>query len=221
MPLSCSSGIGNHVGMITEIIDLAFPSVCLACGKKPKPLCQGCTPVFSISREQGGLIYAAELDDAMLAILAHLKDKNRTSLIKPLAKGVAPGLQLAIEQTRPTLLVCPPSSKKNFRKRGFNPAKEIFRLAKPNSLMLTDRALGFVSQPKDQRLLRAAERLENAQNRYRCRITGERVLLVDDVMTTGATLASAANAIEDSGNQVVGKCVVARRFGFSSHGFEK
>jgi predicted amidophosphoribosyltransferase len=205
--------------MISELIDFAFPATCLACGAKPKPLCDHCIPVFGSSKDQDGVFFAAELDQELLAIFSALKDRNRTALIRPLAQGIGACLEDAISQCRPTLLVCPPSSRRNYRKRGFNPAKEIFKAANLGSLRLSDRALALRFQPQDQRSLGALQRAENAMGRYSSRIRGERVMLVDDVMTTGATLRAAELSLEESECEVVGKCVVARRFTNSTHEF--
>lgn len=203
--------------MLTELIDLAFPATCLACGAKPKPLCDLCVPEFGISKDQSGVFFAAELDSALLDVFASLKDKNRTALIRPLAVGVSDCLRRAVSELSPSILVCPPSSKKNFRKRGFNPAKEIFSTANLGNLRVSDKALALRFQPEDQRSLGALQRAQNTLGRYRSRIQGERVLLVDDVMTTGATLHSATLTLEEAGCEVVGKCVVARRFSNSTH----
>jgi predicted amidophosphoribosyltransferase len=203
--------------MLKELIDLAFPATCLLCGSKPKPLCDQCVPVFESNKDQDGVFFAIELDQKTLAIFSAIKDRNRTSLIKPLAQGLGPCLSEAISDCEPTLLVCPPSSRRNFRKRGFNPAKEIFHAAAIQPIRLTDSALSLRFQPRDQRSLGALQRAQNTAGRYSSRVHGERVLLVDDVMTTGATLKAAELALEQSGCEVVGKCVVARRFTNSTH----
>ena len=207
--------------MISDLIDIAFPSICLACGDKPKPLCDGCVPEFGLNQDHEGVYFAAELTPELLEILSALKDLNRTALIAPLAKGLRPVLQQAVSDCSPTLLVCPPSSKKNFRKRGFNPALNLFRVAIGPGIAITDRALIHSFEPLDQRGLNRPGRQTNALGRYRTKPNKHRVLLVDDVMTTGATLTAAARALAASGAEVVGICVLARRFANSPHGLAK
>jgi predicted amidophosphoribosyltransferase len=73
------------------------------------------------------------------------------------------------------------------------------------------------SQPKDQRGLSQSQRMENLRGVFVARQSEHRVLLVDDVATTGATLLAATEALELSGAQVVGSCVLARRFPKSTH----
>jgi len=59
-----------------------------------------------------------------------------------------------------------------------------------------------------------AQRLENVRNAFRCtninQVAGKRILLIDDVMTTGATVASAAWALIDAGAEKVSVLTVAR-----------
>lgn len=207
--------------MFEQLADLIFPAPCLACGKPPKPICTDCEPAFSLNQSDKDLFYAAELTAEMHQIITAVKDKGRTALIKPLAKGLAPVLAVAIETTKPTLLVCPPSSRKNFRKRGLNPALRIFKQANSSKVPITDRFLYLKQQPKEQRQLTASERWENVRDIFGVRGKSERILLVDDVRTTGSTLLGATTAIEAAGFEVVGSCVLAQRISFSQHSLEK
>lgn len=203
--------------MIADLVDLVFPSICLACGRKPKPLCEECIPEFGIHADSETLIYAAELSDELSIILSALKDKNRVALTQPLAIGLRPALLAAVELFSPTVIVCPPSSRGNYRKRGFNPALRLFRAANTTSLRVTERLLRLKFEPRDQRGLGRSERTTNLQDAFQASPSKHRVLLADDVSTTGATLKAAARALELTGAQVVGSCVLARRFPISSH----
>lgn len=203
--------------MLEHVVDLIFPAPCLACGKPPKPICATCVPTFCVSQSGPDHFYATELTDSLNQLLAALKDKGRTALIKTFATGLAPVLSVAVNATEPTILVCPPSSRKNFRKRGLNPALEIFKRANHSNLVVTDRFLFLKQQPKEQRLLTAKERAENVREIFGVRGQSSRVLLVDDVRTTGSTLLSARAAIESEGMEVVGTCVLAQRISFSQH----
>lgn len=160
---------------------------------------------------EGSLFYAAELGDGLGAIVSALKDRNRTALIPVLGAALRPCLTDCLKELEPELLVCPPSANSQYRKRGFNPALEIFRSANLGSLRVTDRALRFGREPKDQRHLNKMQRIENVQNLFIANPTSARVLLVDDVYTTGATMNAARMALEAAGAKVLGSCVLARR----------
>jgi predicted amidophosphoribosyltransferase len=197
--------------MLEFLTEIVFPASCLACGKKPKPICDDCLPVFGNPMRKDSLYYAAELGESLGAVVSTLKDKNRTALIPVLGAALRPCLTNCLRELNPELLVCPPSAKGQYRKRGFNPALEIFRSANPGSLRVTDQILRFGREPKDQRRLSRTERYQNVQNLFEAKPLGARVLLVDDVFTTGATLNAARLALEDAGAKVLGSCVLARR----------
>jgi ComF family protein len=197
--------------MLENFLDIVFPATCLACGKKPKPICENCIPVFDLPRQIDNLHYASELDPELGAILSALKDKNRTALLPMLSGLLRPCLEDVVAKLKPDVLVCPPSSKAQYRKRGFNPALEIFRGASPGNLVVTDRVLKFVREPRDQRQLSKSERQLNTQGLFLANTNRVRVLLVDDVITTGATLAAASKALTAAGSEVLGSCVLARR----------
>ncbi len=203
--------------MKNDLLDIIFPATCLVCGAKPKPLCPECIPEFGVHRLGPDLFFASELDTDLLTLLSAIKDRNRTALLRPLAIALSPTLRAAVNQLKPDILICPPSSKKNFRRRGFNPALTLFQLANKSGLAVTDRSLRLNFQASDQRQLGYFERQQNVTELYRATMSGRRVLLVDDVMTTGATLDAAGRALEKSGNEVVGCCVLARRFPKSAH----
>lgn len=192
-------------------MDLVFPAKCLMCGKLPKPICLECVPELGVFQSSERDFYATDLSDSVQKILSDLKDRNRTAFIPVLANGLAPCLAAAISITKPDLLICPPSAKRQYQKRGFNPALEIFVRANPTSLRVSDSGLKHLRQPLDQRELGFRDRQLNQSDLYKAKVRSGRVLLIDDVRTTGATLLSAADALLTAGVNVVGTCVLAQR----------
>jgi len=203
--------------MKADLLNLVFPATCLACGKPPSPLCTNCIPEFSVQKSSDQTFFAAAFNESFNKLLSALKDQNRTALIKPLAKGLRPCLQAAIHELKPDLLVCPPSSSKNFRKRGFNPAELIFRNANLSNLPLSSKVLSMSREAGDQRGLGRAARLENLSQLFVAKKRAGRILLVDDVQTTGATLFEMRQALEQAGAEVVGSCVLAKSLSNFQH----
>jgi predicted amidophosphoribosyltransferase len=156
--------------------------------------------------------YATEYSESISRILTAYKDQNRTALITYLA----PGLQQAVAEAVLVLGSCwicvPPRNQVNFRKRGFDPVLSLIdvndKLA-PRQLPIN--TLRFQRQVRDQRKLDKPERESNIFGSMKAIAGSSRVLLVDDVMTTGSTLKECMRALGVAGYEVAGICVLAKR----------
>jgi len=130
----------------------------------------------------------------------------------------------------PPLLVTAPSSASRVRERGFRHVDLIVRAALRHEVagsrraararpILVVGALRTLRGRRSQQGLDPAERRRNAElvavrRRTRALLHGREVVLIDDVVTTGATAASACRALAAAGAQVVGVaavCAVQRR----------
>lgn len=193
--------------------DLVFPPRCLGCGAANQDLCAECAkdlqlgdyrsrigsvPVFSsipYGPKVGHVLLAAKedgvrkADDILVDALRHsLRLSTLTCAIRP-------------------LLVPIPHSKKAIRKRGRDFVAEItHRLSQLESLPMRH-LIRHNRKVGDQTLLSATERRENlsgAMSVTQRRGLACEVLLVDDLMTTGATLAEAVRTLEKTEFRVVG-----------------
>jgi ComF family protein len=99
------------------------------------------------------------------------------------------------------------------RERGYNQALEIARaLANTRGLMLDDKSLEKTRPTLPQTGLTLKARRKNPQGAFACDrdFSGQTLLLVDDVMTTGATCGEAARILKRNGAREVHVVVVAR-----------
>ena len=106
-----------------------------------------------------------------------------------------------------------PLSAARLRERGFNQALEIARLLPPH--LARRIRIDLLTRPRDTRPqaeLPVDQRARNVRNAFACdqRLDGAHVAVVDDVMTTGATLDAAAAALKSAGAVAVSGWVVAR-----------
>ena len=116
-------------------------------------------------------------------------------------------------EARPALIVVPASTRARLRERGFNPALEIAkatarRLRRPYAIGGLVRTRETSPQPG---LGRDARR-RNLAGAFACGLDlrGLHVALVDDVLTTGATVEAAAAALKHAGAERVVAWIVAR-----------
>jgi ComF family protein len=160
-------------------------------------------------RGRAALIYG---DNARRMVLA-LKHGDRQDLIAPASRWIA---QAAGPILRPDMLVAPvPLHWTRLIRRRFNQSALLAKgLAKVAGLTASPALLTRTRRTASQDGRSAAMRFENVSGAIRVRtpqaVTGRAVLLVDDVMTTGATLAAAAEACRDAGATYVAVAVLAR-----------
>lgn len=115
-----------------------------------------------------------------------------------------------------TLVVPVPLHEERERERGFNQAAVIARsIATHAHLMLDERSVVRVTHTERHRAdMDARARRETVEDAFKVTrprlVAGERVLLIDDVLTTGATVSACARALKDAGATEVFVLTVAR-----------
>lgn len=102
------------------------------------------------------------------------------------------------------LIIPMPLSRKRLYSRGFNQVTRVLKLlpeATKGAFELREDLLERVRDTRPQARLSGAERRENMRDAFRAKdaVNGKRIVLVDDVTTTGATLAHAKRALRDAG----------------------
>ena len=116
----------------------------------------------------------------------------------------------------PDLIMPMPLAARRLAERGFNQSALLGRaLAERFNLRFAVGALVRVRDTRPQAGLKRAERQQNVKNAFACNpghqdLSGLRIALVDDVMTTGATMSEAARALKKAGASAVDAWAVAR-----------
>ena len=120
----------------------------------------------------------------------------------------------------PDVIVPMPLHPERLRERGFNQALEISRLIakKYNITLLLDACVRTRNTPS-QATLSWKARQKNIRKAFNCDLdlSGKQVAILDDVMTTGATLNELAKVIRQRGAKTVTGWVVARALPTTSH----
>jgi ComF family protein len=141
-----------------------------------------------------------------------LKYKNDIGLCEPLGQHL---VQLLQEQAWPVDCIIPvPLNSHRRRERGYNQSALLaFFLTLQTGLPSIPSALQRIRNTRSQVGLTAEERHQNLDGAFSARadrISGRTVLLLDDVMTTGATLRNAARALLMAGASQVYALTLAR-----------
>ncbi|MCM1229781.1 MAG: ComF family protein [Ruminococcus flavefaciens] len=147
-------------------------------------------------------ISAFEYNDKISSAIFIMKDGTGGNA--PYALGSAMAERIRAEKITPDFIVPVPLYRENLRKRGFNQseliAKEISRI-----LDIETRSDIVIKNRKTlaQKNLTRAERKNNLKNAFSVNdisaVRDKRILVIDDVCTTGSTLAEVANLLINSG----------------------
>ncbi|MEU9114189.1 phosphoribosyltransferase family protein [Streptomyces sp. NPDC048483] len=220
-------------GVWRELAGLVLPVDCAGCGRPRTELCAHCRRALSrdgrgarrVTPRPGpaGLprVWAgAPYDDEVRAVLLAHKERGALRLARPLGATLARAVRRVPAGGRATVLVPVPSSRRSVAGRGHDPVRRI-ALAAAADLRRSGagvRVLTVLRQRRtvaDQAGLSAPQRLANVAGALEVPgaagrlLTGAPVVLVDDLVTTGATLAEAARAVAAAGGRVAGAAVVA------------
>lgn len=185
--------------------------ICPRCGEMQagSTLCENCRlapPPFAVLRSW------AMFNGALRNAIHRLKYKQDMALADALSRPLIRFFQRL--QWQLDLALPAPLSRQRLQERGYNQADLLARpLAWACELTYAPQALQKVRHTRPQVGLRAAERLQNVVGSYQANpalVAGRRVLIIDDVATTGATLSACAAALLEAGAQVVYGLTLAR-----------
>ncbi|MDL9980358.1 ComF family protein [Microbacterium sp. ASV49] len=201
---------------LAEALSLFFPVECAGCGALDVVLCQGClvdleSRVRSRRLSSGVKVHAGlAYEGAAARVIRAVKEQGRTELVRVLAPALAASVTVAAlaaaEGGVPAIVVPVPTSRAAMRRRGYRVVDLIARRAG----LRIERLLLPAGVAADQRSLGRDQRRLNAVGTMRARhAAGRRILVVDDVVTTGATLDEAVRALRTAGADVVGAAAVA------------
>lgn len=174
-------------------------AVALARGGRDKPPFASCAS-------------AVTFDEAAARIVRLYKDHGERRLHLPMAEIMAPIVAPEWREEKPAVVAIPATASA-LRRRGFDHAA---LLADQVARLLDLRRVNALERPrsKDQRGLSRQERLGNTAGRFAAACEGpsmpSRILLIDDVCTTGATLFAATDALLAAGARQV-RCLTFAR----------
>ncbi|MCS7083336.1 MAG: phosphoribosyltransferase family protein [Bacteroidota bacterium] len=209
-----------------------FPDLCLACGERLRAeevrICRLCLATWPrADLERVGLpgpwraraldwvtaVWVYDGQDRVQRVVYALKYRGFSRLAWELGPILAEQIRERAQEVGLRALVPVPLHRRRLRERGYNQSE---RLAEAVGAVLglpVWNALERLRPTRSQTGLGPSERLQNVQGAFRVRngedLRGLRLLLVDDVLTTGATLAACAQALRMAGADWVGGLALA------------
>ena len=222
--------------LLGGVLDLWFPPCCGVCGISGSFLCAACergfqradgprcsrcwgvsatTPCAECTSSPDALDGARSVyifEGAARTLVHQVKYRFLHALARPMGERLAD--YLAQNPLPIDLLVPVPLHRRRQRERGFNQAELLCRvLAERSGIAIDRRSLRRRrNTPHQMQVKDRAQRAANVRGAFICAggFTGRRVLLIDDVLTSGATLRACASSLRAAGAASVWALTFAR-----------
>lgn len=193
----------------SESLPRAAGNRCPVCAS-PTPSATECGRCLSRRPRYDYVISALDYIAPVDYLVADLKYARNLAAARALAFPLASRL---VREPYPDFVLPMPIAASRLRERGFNQAAEIARHACAEfGLNLSQQLATRVSARASQATLPWSDRARNVRGAFRCdrNLSGKTVAVVDDVITTGATLNELASVLKRAGAQQVVGWIVAR-----------
>jgi ComF family protein len=218
--------------LFDRLLDLVFPPRCASCRQPGAWLCAACRAQITLIQSPicprcgrplaspsaslcpvcchappalDGIRAVAFFEGPLRLAIHHFKYRNGQPLATPLGQLLAD--YLTRHHLPADVIVAVPLHPTRLRERGYNQSALLARqLSQATGLPVVEGCLRRVRVTVPQIDLTAAQRRENVTGAFDCaddRLAGQRVLLIDDVYTTGATLEACAAAVRAHGARSV------------------
>jgi predicted amidophosphoribosyltransferase len=202
--------------LLGALADLVLPRTCAGCGVPGRILCPRCAALLAVPRAAEPRRFpwgfpptaaAGAYSGPVRPAVNAFKERGRTELARPLGTALALAVAAVVSAVpgarRPVLLVPVPSSRAALRSRGRDHVREltacaVAELRAAGMPAAEARLLRRQGKARDSAGLSAAARRANLAGTFRRTAepaSGTLLVLVDDVVTSGATLTEAAVAL--------------------------
>lgn len=213
----------NHLGkgvelLAQKILRVLFPDFCLGCGKFGILLCPECVQNlnFPITLVDSSIVAMTFYQDAVIKRAIHeLKFRHRKEIFDYMGDLIPMGFaaalnKLHIKEDKNIVLVPIPLWHERERERGFNQSsvfadaathKQLSNMSINTNLLVRTR-----KTPPQTSMGTKNDRAENIKGCFKCGDTsfaGKTVIVIDDIVTTGATMREAMHTLKKAGAKEV------------------
>jgi len=212
------------------LLDILFPKFCIGCKQLNTYLCNDCLSLIDTNTrpsnkepELDKLFFITDYHNIIVKKLIQKFKyppfaKNLTDVFGSFIINYFQGIEKSPEfltEKQNYIIIPIPLSRKRLKWRGFNQAEEIAnKLSSFSGIPVVKNVLLRIKNTKPQANLTQSQRKNNLANVFYCqnseKIKTKKVLLVDDVYTTGTTMKEAAQVLKSAGIQHISGFVIAR-----------
>lgn len=211
---------------LDTILDLIYPPRCPFCRKllreTERGICRACEKALPYVPQEGAIRDIAHVEICVAPL--YYEGSVRESLLRYKFSSATAYKNFYAELIAKCIdengiscdtITWAPISRKRLRKRGYDQARLIAEALAPKLGVPCVRTLAKTrNNPPQSSIGDAKARRANAAGVYRCTdegaVNGKRILLIDDIVTTGATLSECAKILRAAGAREVCAAAVAR-----------
>lgn len=223
------------INIIETGLDLIFPQVCGICGKlNKKSLCKKCenqlnkTAEFkTLDKKESNLndkyfnelIYIFNYEGIIRKTILDYKFNQKSYLYKTFVNFILKNKNIFEKIKNYDKIIPVPISKKRMKERGYNQSFLIAKQIAKNinyykNIEICNNVLIKVKNITEQSKLNKQDRLKNIQDVYKLKnkelINNKKILLVDDIYTTGSTVNECSKILLDANPKEIGVLVIAK-----------
>jgi len=205
---------------LESLLDLIFPPHCEVCRNNCRAaLCPDCRQQIKFLKPHLGLYAAAEYDGVLKTALHRLKFQKVKRLAGPLGLILAQylGGLADFKQTPADLIVPVPLHPRRQRLRGYNQSLLLAQVIGQQLGLPVQENLARIKDTRPQFDLPRTDRFKNIAGAFQVKepetISGRRLILLDDIYTTGATVAECVKALRPAAPRGIVVVTLARATG--------
>jgi competence protein ComFC len=203
--------------LFNSLLNLIFPPRCEICRKgSEEALCSECFKQIKFMKPHLGIYSVSVYEGPLRTAIHRFKFKKRKNLAEPLGIILVKYLSHSpmLDMNELEVIIPVPLHKKRERQRGFNQAKLLAEILGRYYDKPVVSALERVKNTKAQFDLPRDERFNNISGAFKVSdpksVYNKRILLLDDIYTTGATIAECSKALKIAGARRVEVLTLSR-----------
>lgn len=213
--ITCGETTGRHLDLCRDCeSDLPWlENCCTVCSLPIDPLDNICLSCRLTPPPYARAICPFRYDFPVDSLISRFKNGRHLASGKILSYLLGQEIKNLMDDLPPAILVPTPLHYKKRRLRGYNQAEEIaLTVAELTSLPIDGKSLSRTRDTDDQKSLGIRERQRNVKGAFSCSsdLGGQHVMLVDDVITTGATINEMSRCLLQHGAEEVTVVALAR-----------
>lgn len=218
----------RHFCTVPDVLNVLYPPTCGICGKLNNEfLCKKCEIMldkqakFIVEKNQDRdknfdeHLYIFQYEGIIRRVILNYKFKEKSYLYKTFVNFLLKNEKFfKILQTYDTIIPVP-ISKNRQRERGYNQSDLIAReIARCTNIKIENDSLFKVRNVIEQSKLNKEDRLKNIQGVYnlknREKLVDKRIILLDDIYTTGSTVNECCKIIKEAKPEMIGVLTIAK-----------